>query len=35
MEYFQKAAGTLIGDCVQVKIEAGIIQDKDQLMMMP
>jgi selenocysteine-specific translation elongation factor len=25
----------LIGDCVQVKVEAGIISEKDELLLMP
>ena len=35
MEYNQRQHGILIGDCVLVKVEAGIISEKDELRLMP
>jgi hypothetical protein len=35
MEFQQRTQGILIGDCVQVKVEAGIISEKDELLLMP
>lgn len=35
MEYTPKSTGPLIGDCIQAKVEAGAIQDKDELVLMP
>jgi elongation factor 1 alpha-like protein len=35
MEYAPKSSGSLIGDCIQAKVEAGAIDEKDKLMLMP
>ena len=35
MDYVPRTQGVLIGDCVQVKVEAGIITEKDELLLMP
>ncbi len=34
-DYFKQTEGNLIGDCVQAKIESGIIKDRDSLILMP
>lgn len=34
-EYCPKTQGPLIGDCISAKIEAGIIKEKDELVLMP
>jgi translation elongation factor EF-1alpha len=34
-EYCPKQQGSLIGDCVAVKVEAGVIKERDELIMMP
>ena len=34
-EYCPKAQGALIGDCVSVKVESGVIREKDELVLMP
>lgn len=35
MDYEQRNAGDLIGDCVQARIIAGIVQVKDKVTLMP
>ena len=35
LEYYQRNQGVLIGDCIQAKVESGIVNEKDTLMMMP
>jgi elongation factor 1 alpha-like protein len=34
-EYYKSTVGNLIGDCLQVKVEAGIIRERDQILLMP
>ena len=34
-DYFKQTEGNLIGDCVQAKVESGIIKDRDCLILMP
>ena len=34
-EFCPKTQGPLIGDCVSAKVEAGIIKEKDDLLIMP
>ena len=35
MDYFNRSKGEMIGDVVQAKVEAGIIHEKDQVLLMP
>jgi translation elongation factor EF-1alpha len=34
-DYFKQTEGNIIGECIQAKIESGIIKEKDQLLLMP
>lgn len=34
-DYFKATEGNLIGDCISVKVESGIIKEKDHLVLMP
>jgi translation elongation factor EF-1alpha len=34
-DYYKASSGSLVGDCVQVKIESGIIKEKDEVLLMP
>jgi len=34
-EYAPKSTGALIGDCITAKVEAGLIKEKDELLLMP
>jgi hypothetical protein len=34
-DYFKSNEGNLIGDCIQAKVESGIIKEKDALVLMP
>jgi hypothetical protein len=34
-EYCPKTQGALIGDCVSAKVEAGIVKERDELLLMP
>jgi len=34
-DYYKQTEGNLIGDCIQAKVESGIVKDKDQLLLMP
>lgn len=34
-EYCPKQQGVLIGDCVAVKVEAGVIKEREELLLMP
>ena len=34
-DYYQQASGSLIGDCVKVKVEAGVLIEKQDLLIMP
>jgi elongation factor 1 alpha-like protein len=34
-DYYKQTEGNLIGDCVQAKVESGIIKDRDSLILMP
>lgn len=34
-EYYQNKSGALIGDCVKVKIEAGVLIEKSNIRLMP
>jgi len=34
-DYYKAAVGNLIGDCVQAKVESGMICLKDQILLMP
>ena len=34
-DFFKATEGNIIGDCIQAKIESGIIKERDQLVLMP
>ena len=34
-EYTQHKSGSLIGDCVTVKVEAGVLVEKEEVLLMP
>lgn len=34
-DYYKASIGTLIGDCVSVKIESGILKERDEVVLMP
>ena len=34
-DYYKSTEGTIIGDCIQAKIDSGIIKDKDSVLLMP
>lgn len=34
-DYFKQTEGTIIGDCVQAKVDSGIIKERDTLLLMP
>lgn len=34
-DYFKQTEGTMLGDCIQAKVDSGIIKEKDTLQLMP
>lgn len=34
-DYYKSVAGNLIGDCVQAKVESGLLCVKDQILLQP
>ena len=34
-DYYKAMEGNLMGDCVQAKVESGIIKEKDEVLLMP
>ncbi len=34
-DYYKAMEGNLMGDCVQAKVESGVVKEKDELLLMP
>jgi len=34
-DYYRAMEGNLMGDCIQAKVESGIVKEKDELLLMP
>ena len=34
-DYFKQTEGSIIGDCIQAKVESGIIRERDTVVLMP
>jgi translation elongation factor EF-1alpha len=34
-DYYKQTEGSLLGDCIQVKVESGIVKERDVLQLMP
>jgi len=34
-DQYSQSAGSILGDCVSVKVESGIIKEKDEVLLMP